>query len=225
MGREYTPALDMFVDEQRTFIGALQGNKDLSIVIHGSGSPVVPTAQELGLYFASNAAMLSSHFVIDRNGVVVQCVSLKDGAAANCCLEPGHDKFWDPYNTKYGNLNKCTISIEHANNADNSLALTDAQKKASFALVQFLCKKYNIPVSRIKTHASLDPQSRAHCPGNYPMQELLDSMATKTPTETTVSESTIQTDIAEIQADIVDEEAKLAALRGLVVVKGPTVIE
>lgn len=223
MGREYQPALDMFVDESRTFIGALKNNKDISIVIHGSGSPgdIVPTAEELALFFASNKQMLSSHFVIGRDGTVIQCVSLNDGAAANCCLEDGHDKYWDTYEAIYKNLNMCTISIEHANNAQNSLPLTAAQKKASFALVQYLCKKYNIPASRIKTHASLDPKTRSQCPGNYPMEELINTMTPpkKAPDpQPTISETDVKTELQKL-------EDELAKLRGMIVVNKPTVIE
>jgi len=238
MGTEYQSAIDMFVDESRVFIGALnslKNKKDLSIVIHGSGSPgnKVPSAQEIALYFASNKDMVSSHFVIGRDGKIVQCVSLKDGAAANCCLEEGHDKYWDPLNAVYGNLNKCTISIEHCNNADNSLPLTAAQQKASFELVQYLCTKYNIPPERIKTHASLDPKSRSLCPGNYPMEELIKTMTPpKKPTpdpkpqpEPTVSEQQIVQEVDELTKELQAAEEALAKLRGMVVVNKPTVIE
>jgi len=225
MGSEYSPAQDMFVDESRTFIGALKNNKDLSIVIHGTGSPgkKVPTAEEIGLYFASNKEMVSSHFVIGRDGKIVQCVSLNDGAASNCCLEEDHDTYWDTYNAIYGNLNKCTISIEHCNNVDNSLPLTAVQKQASFTLVQYLCSKYNIPVSRVKTHASLDPKTRKLCPGNYPMQELLDSMTPKS--EPTVSEEQIKEEIDELTKELQAAEEALAKLRGMVIVNKPTVIK
>lgn len=225
MGREYSDALDMFVDEQRTFIGALQNNKDLSIVIHGTGSPVVPTAQEIALYFATNKDELSSHFVIDRTGKVVQCVSLQNGAAANCCLEDGHDTFWDKYNTKYANLNKCTISIEHCNDVTNSLPLTPAQLAASIKLLQYLTNKFNIPLSRIKTHASIDPQTRKECPGNYPMSDVLQALQPSTKSAPTVSETTIAQDLAKAQADVVDLDHELALLRGMVIVNQPTVIQ
>jgi N-acetyl-anhydromuramyl-L-alanine amidase AmpD len=230
MGREYGPAQDMFVDESRTFIGALKNNKDLSIVIHGSGSPgdVVPTADEIALYFASNKQMVSSHFVIGRDGKIVQCVSLNDGAAANCCLEPGYDMYWDMYEKGYGNLNKCTISIEHCNNADNSLPLTEAQKKASFELVQYLCLKYGIPPTRIKTHASLAPKTRKECPGNYPMDELIQTMTPKpAPKPKPKPKPDPQPTISEQQllSELDQMEKELQALRGMITVNKPTVIE
>lgn len=234
MGKEYGPALDMFVDESRTFMGVMKkAAKDLSIVIHGTGSPgdQVPTAEEIALYFASNKQMVSSHFVIGRDGKVVQCVSLQNGAAANCCLEAGSDPYWDKYEKGYGNLNLCTISIEHCNNVDNSLPLTDAQQKASFELVQTLCMKYGIPANRIKTHASLDPKTRKECPGNYPMKELIDSMTPKpapkpAPSkEPVVAETTIASDVNQLQTELDKAEQELAALRGMIIVNKPTVIE
>lgn len=227
MGREYTPAIDMFVDESRVFIGSLtnsSANKDLSIVLHGTGSPgnTVPTAQEIALFFASNKDEVSSHFVIGRDGTVVQCVSLKDGSGANCCVESGYDGFWTPYLKKYNNLNLCTISIEHCNNIDNSLSPTREQLAASESLIKFLMQKYDIPTERIKTHASINPKSRAHCPGNYPLQELIQAMATK---QATISETQVETEITDLEKSLQTVEAELQALRGMVVVKGPTVIE
>ena len=225
MGREYSDALDMFVDEQRTFINALQGNKDISIVIHGTGSPVIATAQEIALYFASNAAEVSSHFIIDRTGKVVQCVSLQNGAAANCCLELNHDSFWDKYAKKYTNLNLCTISIEHCNDVTNSLPPTPAQLQASIKLISYLTKKFNIPTTRIKTHASIDPESRKQCPGNYPMTDVIKAVDELNQPQNTISEIILAEDLTKAQQDLVDAEKELAALRGLIVVNKPTVIQ
>ena len=227
MGREYGPAIDMYVDESRVFIGSVansSANKDLSIVLHGTGSPgnAVPTAQEIALFFASNKDEVSSHFVIGRDGTVVQCVSLKDGAGSNCCVEAGYDGYWNSYLKKYSNLNLCTISIEHCNNIDNSLSPTREQLQSSEQLVQFLCKKFQIPTDRIKTHASIDPKTRARCPGNYPIQELIQSMGSK---QATISETQVETEITDLEKALQQAETELQALRGMVTVKGPTVIE
>ena len=187
MGSEYGPAIDMFVDESRTFIDALAGinHADLSIVIHGTGSPLnadgsVVTAQQCAHFFAIDPNRASTHFIVGRDGTVVQCVRLKDGAGGNCCLEPGHDAYWDSYASKYSNLNFCTFSIEHCNDVTNGLAPTPAQLAASIKLVQWLCIKYGIPANHIKTHASLDPVDRAHCPGNYPMNTLIGAISNVT---------------------------------------------
>lgn len=165
---EYPGAIDAFVDQSRVFIGQ---NSHSAIVLHGTGGSPDQTVQQLGAYFATTPAMTSVHYAIDRAGNVAQYVRESDGAAGNCCIEPGYDAFWNQFNGD--NLNLHTISIEHVNDSANSLPLTDAQKQASFRLIAYLCKKYNIPYSHIKSHASIAPQSRAACPGPaYPWQEL-----------------------------------------------------
>src|SRR5260370_1200320 len=69
---------------------------------------------------------------------------------------------------------RCAIPIEHLDpTLDNSTTPPQAQLSASFALVKWLVDTYSIPLDHIKTHASIDPVSRARCPGNYPMDELL----------------------------------------------------
>src|SRR5215813_1337665 len=118
---EFPGSLDYFVDRSRVFVGQ---NSHSAVVIHGTGGPSTWTAQQLGDYFRTTSNITSSHFGIDRAGVICQYVSLADGAAANCCLEDGHDSFWDRFGGD--NLNKHTISIEHINDTTNSLPLTDA---------------------------------------------------------------------------------------------------
>jgi N-acetyl-anhydromuramyl-L-alanine amidase AmpD len=165
---EYSGAIDYFVDESRVFIDQ---NSHNAIVIHGTGGSPDQTAQQLGDYFRTNAAMVSSHFGIDRVGNIAQYVLLKDGAAANCCVTTGHDTFWDQFNGE--NLNWHTISIEHVNDATNSLPLTDLQKQASFKLIAWLCNQYNIAPDHIKSHASIDPVNKSLCPGpQYPWNDL-----------------------------------------------------
>jgi len=171
---DYAQAQDMFVAESRTFIDALASlsGAQLSIVIHKTGG--TPNLQALASYFQTGAGGASTHFGIDLDGQVGQFVWLKDGAGGNCCVEQGYDQYWTPFISKYGNLNRCTISIEHVDpSLTNSTTPPPAQINASFALVKWLVERYNIPINHIKTHASIDPVSRARCPGNYPMAELL----------------------------------------------------
>ena len=170
----YPGAQALYVDESRVFIDALQGlsGDQLSIVIHKTGG--TPNLASLASFFQTGTAEASTHFGVDLDGTVGQFVLLKDGAGGNCCLEVGHDPYWDRFSATYGNLNRCTISIEHIDpTQDNSATPPQAQLSASFALVKWLVDTYRIPLDHIKTHASLDPVSRARCPGNYPMDELL----------------------------------------------------
>jgi N-acetyl-anhydromuramyl-L-alanine amidase AmpD len=172
----YPSAKQMLVTEDRVFPNALVSvpSSDLSVVIHKTACNAPCTATSVARFFATGSAEASTHFIIDVDGTMVQCVSLADGAGGNCCLEVGHDTYWDRLKMKYGNLNLCTISIEHVDvTDDNSTAPTMAQTQASFNLVLWLCQQFSIPSSQIKTHASLDPLTRARCPGNYPMNSLI----------------------------------------------------
>jgi N-acetyl-anhydromuramyl-L-alanine amidase AmpD len=165
-------ALPMFVAENRTFIN--QNTHDF-LVLHKTASG--GSAQNIATFFANDPAMASTHYVIGQDGTVVQCVLEKDGAGGNCCLENGHASFL-PLGV---NLNVKSVSIEHVDPAsDNSTPLTNAQKAASFRLVQHICERHNIPKRRatndglggIIGHNDIAPINKARCPGNYPWNEL-----------------------------------------------------
>lgn len=167
---DYAEALPMYVDRSRVFIDA---NNPKWIVIHKTAGG--QSAQEIANYFASTPQMTSTHYVVGQDGTVVQCVREQDGAGGNCCLEQGHAAFLP----EGINLNLVTISIEHVDPAlDNSTPLTEAQKTASFRLIADICRRHGIPARHgdasggIIGHFELDPISRAHCPGNYPWNEL-----------------------------------------------------
>lgn len=174
MAVDYPGAVPCLVDRDRVFIDQ---NTHYAIVLHKTasntgGAPY--SVEELGAYFNSNDRIVSSHYGIGLDGRVAQYVQECDGAAANCCLEPGYDKFWD--STPNRNKNLDTISIEHIDlTEDNSQAMSAAQVYASFKLIKYLVLKYGIPLSRIKGHNSLDPLDRSRCPGpSYPWSELGD---------------------------------------------------
>lgn len=172
----YPQAKQMIIDPSRVFTGALATvpSSDLSIVIHKTACGAPCTAESVANDFAINTSGASTHFIVGLDGEVVQCVMLSDGAGGNCCLEAGHDTYWDPLAAKYGNLNLCTFSIEHVDvTSDNSETPTQAQLNSSFSLVLWLCQQFGVTAARIKGHVSLDPISRAFCPGNYPMDSLL----------------------------------------------------
>lgn len=172
----YPLAKQMLVTENRVFPNALLNapSTDLSIVIHKTACNAPCTAESVASFFATDANGASTHFIVGLDGEVVQCVLLTDGAGGNCCLEVGHDTYWDIYQSKYGNLNLCTFSIEHVDQTvDNSQTPTQLQLDSSFKLVLWLCQNFGVTPDHIKTHASLDPVDRSHCPGNYPMDSLI----------------------------------------------------
>lgn len=162
-------AIPMFVDESRVFI---DNNNATWVCIHKTAGGT--SAQNIASYFAATPEMTSTHYVVGQDGTIVQCVFEKDGAAGNCCLEPGHAGY-----LPNSNLNWWTVSIEHVDPAsDNSTPLTDAQKQASFQLIKHICERHNIPMRAgdasggIIGHHDIAPLSRARCPGNYPFDEL-----------------------------------------------------
>lgn len=165
---DYPGAIDYFVDKSRVFVSQ---NTHSAIVVHGTGIDAAQTVEQLGEWFRTNADQVSSHYGVGRDGRIAQYVLEKDGSAANCCLEPGYDPFWDQFGGD--NLNVHTISIEHINDEANSLPLTDAQKEASFNLIAYLRDKYNLTSAQVKRHADIAPVSRSRCPGSaFPLDEL-----------------------------------------------------
>jgi hypothetical protein len=175
MSTDYPQAIPMFVPEEWVFVNRWGYTGELSLVVHKTASPGQTSAKAIAAWFADKAAnptLKSSTYIVGLDGEIVQCALEKDGAGANCCLEAGHEPYWD----KPGlppNKNLCTISVEHVDpSADNSTPLSRAQQEASFALLADICKRHNIPAERVFAHHALDPINKARCPGNYPLDEL-----------------------------------------------------
>lgn len=162
------------------------GNQPIAIIVHGTASNGVSSAVSTAHYFQSTQGgnnPVSAHYVIDKDGIVVRCNNPGDGAWGNGILEDGYDPIWKTLLHPHGsfvNPNNVTISIEHVKfDKDNHDQITDAQKTASFQLIEALCDEFRIPKQMISTtggitgHFSISPQSRAHCPGPYPFDELI----------------------------------------------------
>ncbi len=147
------------------------GHRPRWIIIHGTAG--FNSAQEVGYYFQQ--ADVATHYIIGRDGILVQCVDEEHGAWGNGGVTDGHDPWW----TRAFNPNLVTISIEHVKpQRDNSDQLTEAQKLASFQLIRRICVRHNIPrrwadaSGGITGHYSMDPVHRSFCPGPYPWEEL-----------------------------------------------------
>lgn len=143
------------------------------IILHGSAGG--DSAAAIARYFQTNDPPTSTHYIIGRDGAIVQCVRESDTAWGNGVLSAGHAPWW-PASV---NPNQLTFSIEHVKpHSDNSDLLTPAQSAASFALVRHLCARWHIPArpadaqGGITGHFSIDPVNRARCPGAYPWDDL-----------------------------------------------------
>ncbi len=66
---------------------------------------------------------------------------------------------------QHRNLIFCTISIEHCNDSNNALPMTQAQVDASNRLNLWLCKWFNIAPDYIHPHSSINPIAKPFCPG------------------------------------------------------------
>lgn len=153
------------------------------IVLHGTGWP-----QTLDQYIA-NYKTCGVTYMIGKDGRVIQFVKEADEHWGNGKIETGADAFWREWTTTDAgsmtvpgvvNPNLLSVSIEHEKfSKTNSDSLTDAQTASSFALVRYLCIKYNIPARRasaqiggIVPHSSMEPVTRSYCPGPYPWDAL-----------------------------------------------------
>lgn len=157
------------------------------IIVHGTAGG--NSAQNVAGWLERPASESSVHFIIGRDGLILQTVNLDDSAWGNGGITgiPGksgdgvhHDSWWNPK----VNPNLLTISIEHVKSTtDNSEGLSDAQKIASFHLIAWICESMGIPkhfadaTGGVTGHFSMDPDNRSRCPGNYPWSELWSYLA------------------------------------------------
>jgi len=171
----------IWIPNGNCFVGR-NGAAPRYVVIHGTAGG--SSAENIASYFQGTQGTnnpVSAHYVIGRDGTIVQCNSESDGAWANGIITPGHDSWWDnaPQIDGVPNPNLNTISIEHVKPSDdNSDALTAPQQASSFALVKHICQRWNIPPRMadasggITGHFSIDPVNRSRCPGTYPWDAL-----------------------------------------------------
>lgn len=125
------------------------------IVIHGTAGG--SSASGIGQFFIASEGgsnPVAAHYIIDQQGLIVQCVQEQNGAWANGSPE------W----------NNKAISIEHVKaSTDNSDVLTSIQRETSFLLVKDIISRHAIPAANILPHSAV---FNTACPGPYPFAEL-----------------------------------------------------
>jgi N-acetyl-anhydromuramyl-L-alanine amidase AmpD len=116
------------------------GAKIDTIVLHhtaGGG-----TAKDVGRQFQNAKAEVSSHYVVDKEGAIVQAV--EDKARA---WHAGESEF-----KGRKDVNDFSIGIEMVNKGDGKDPFTDKQYQALGKLVAYLQDEYGIPRNRITGH-------------------------------------------------------------------------
>ncbi|MBY0245132.1 MAG: N-acetylmuramoyl-L-alanine amidase [Sphingobacteriaceae bacterium] len=126
------------------------------VVLHHTAQD--STAQTLKTFTITKTGV-SAHYVVGRNGEIVQMV--------NDYLRAYHAGAG-----KWGNvtdLNSCSIGIEIDNNGVEPYS--EIQIQSVLKLCKTLKKRYNIPVANFIAHADIAPKRKSD-PANFPWQRL-----------------------------------------------------
>jgi len=140
------------------------------------------------------ASQASSHFVVAKDGKVVQLVPIENTAWANGTNNIQNDSRGNMYSKlaavrdRMVNANLYTISIEHeGKSAETQGALTTAQLDATVELIAYIRKEVkriygkDIPISRnnIVAHSDIAPRWKPNCPGaQFPFDEIIKRLST-----------------------------------------------
>lgn len=140
------------------------------IVIHvteGDANSVVS-------WFSNPAADVSAHYMVRKDGVVVQFVDEADTAwHAGRVVEPTAElvierEGWNP--------NGYSIGIEHE--GDGTHEIDGAQRASSIELIQDIAQRHSIPIDRthiVGHHEIFKPKT---CPGGIDVDQLVKDAAT-----------------------------------------------
>ncbi len=118
---------------------ALHQTPDAIVLHHTAGTG---TAESVARYFADPVSKVSAHYVIDKAGTIVQCVS--DGCRA-----------WHAGVSALAgrkDVNNFSLGIELVNKGDDKDPYTDQQYWALADLVSYLMVGYRIPLDRVVGH-------------------------------------------------------------------------
>lgn len=154
------------------------------IVIHGTNSPA-----RLQWWIDHAATECAVTYMIGKDGRIAQFESDLANHWGNGVVTSGHDAFWDQWSEVVNGkriwyTNQVSLSIEHEKWAKlNDEPLTAAQAQASYRLIAWLCRMYDIPMrygdanGGIVPHKSVNPVYRSFCPGPYPWDTMYATIA------------------------------------------------
>ncbi|HEY9899643.1 MAG TPA: N-acetylmuramoyl-L-alanine amidase [Pantanalinema sp.] len=115
------------------------------IVIHDTETPGVRDARTIWRHFANPSSQVSAHYVIGKDGAIVQCV-------------PDALRAWhagESYYRGQDHLNDRSIGIELVNAQTGDDPFTNAQYRSLVQLVAHLVATHGIPLDRIVGHKDI----------------------------------------------------------------------
>ncbi|NLJ71636.1 MAG: N-acetylmuramoyl-L-alanine amidase [Syntrophomonadaceae bacterium] len=142
-----------------------KGKKIIAIVNHITAGLMPGTLS----WMRNPVAKASAHYLVTRDGKVIQMVNDSDTAWHAGFVNRPSWKLYDGTNP-----NAYTLGIEHENIGGG--LLTEVQYEATLWLHKYLIDKYNIPVDRnhIIGHFEIDAINRPNDPGSYfPWERLI----------------------------------------------------
>lgn len=130
------------------------------VVLH---STVVPTTEETVKIFLDPKRQVSAHFVVGKDGQVIQMVPVEKRAwhAGESVLD-GKPR-----------VNEYSVGIEMVNLNNGVDPYTDAQIYAVVGIIRLLRSRYDIPDSRIVSHEKIAlPAGRKSDPANFDFERV-----------------------------------------------------
>jgi N-acetylmuramoyl-L-alanine amidase len=130
-----------------------------AVVIHAT---TINTLEETIAYFLDPSAEVSTHYVVDRDGTVVQLVPVEKRAwhAGQSMLNG------------VARVNDFSVGIELVNMNDGE-EFPEAQYQATAGIIRLLRSRYQIPDERIVSHAAVAiPPGRKSDPKGFDFQKL-----------------------------------------------------
>lgn len=140
------------------------------------------------VWLRNKESKASSHFVVSKNGRVVQLVDIKNTAWCNGTKTDKNDNKYFGNSTikkvreKGGNANDYTVSIEFEGQATENGKLTDKQLETAVELIKYIKQEvkrlYNYDIDyttdEIVGHCHITPKWKPNCPGKeFPFTELI----------------------------------------------------
>lgn len=135
------------------------------IVIHiaeGSKASVIS-------HFKNPSSAVSSHFLVNKDGTIIQFVSTRDAAFGNGIVDNPVSELVLMRGTK--SVNDMSISIEHEGFATQNL--TPAQYASTIKLVKFLSDKWGIPLDSTHVVRHREINGGKSCPGLANVETIL----------------------------------------------------